>query len=279
MKITLFTIACVGCFVSACFAATVGNSSDMSLPEESLFLKNKAVAEELDLYEVNMNIKASVDVEIVTQRKLKSSVEVSNAKLENQALMFKLSNNFSNVFEPYVKIGTSNFEAKWSQNGHNITVDSDPGFVWGMGAKAKVAEFENQRVKVTLDAQYRISEMDVDKIKIDGDSASYMCENFNIRELALSLIASKKYIFPVGYKDWYIVPYLGATFCNTKADVAFTQPSTGLLYSTYDASDRNPAGMVLGLDIMSSISSAFLWSFELRLINETAFSIGGTMKF
>jgi len=50
-------------------------------------------------------------------------------------------------------------------------------------------------------------------------------------------------------------------------------------YSTYKANNKDLIGIVLGCDILPSLSSWYLFSFELRLINETALSLSGTMKF
>ncbi|MFH1622163.1 MAG: hypothetical protein ABIA97_03485, partial [Candidatus Omnitrophota bacterium] len=99
----------VTCFILSiampCLAATVGGP-DISIPEGSLYLKQKAVNETLDRYEYNWNIKTGVDIEVITSRKLHTSSEVTNAKIEGQNAVLKLSTNFSDAFEPYIKVGT-----------------------------------------------------------------------------------------------------------------------------------------------------------------------------
>ena len=151
---------------SPCLAVTIG-SPDMSIPEDSLFLKQRAVNKELDRYEYNMNVKTGLDIEVVSGEKLNSApADVTNAKLEGQSCIIKFSNNFYNLFEPYIKIGTSNLELKWDQHGSKVKVEADPGFVWGAGLKARIWEFKDYGVKLTMDLQYRETDLDIDKAKI-----------------------------------------------------------------------------------------------------------------
>ena len=160
-------------------------------------------------------------------------------------------------------------------------MDALPGLVLGGGVKAKLWEFASTGIKLTVDGQYKDTQLDFDKAKIDGSTAtaSATSETFNIKEWQISLLASKKFIFPMGMQDCYTVPYIGVTFSDSDVNVHFTQSTSGGLYSTYDASNKNPIGLVIGCDIIPSLTSWYLYSFELRLINETAFSLSGTMKF
>lgn len=266
-------------FAMPLLAATVGGP-DLSVPEQSMFLKEKAVKKALDSY--NTNIKAAFEAEVVTKTKLSpSEPDTSSGELEGQAYMFKLSNNFFDVFEPYIKLGTSNYDVKWVQHGNDVKVETNPGFAWGMGAKAKIWQNGDYGVKLTLDGQFRTTKLNIDKAKIGGSSATAAAtdEYFQINEWQVGLLASKRYIVPLGINDCYIVPYTGMTFTCRNIDVSFTQSSSGLLYSTYIADADNPVGLVFGFDLMPFYLSYYLLNFELRLINETAFTLGGTIKF
>jgi len=269
-------------FASASFAATVGGQADMSVPEASFFLKEKAIEYAMDSYESDVKMKASFDVEFISKKELHASpADDTNARIEGQNANLKFSMNYSNVLEPYIKIGTSNLRVKWEEHNQNIQVDAKPGFVLGGGLKAKLWEFVSTGIKLTMDGQYKDTQLDFDKAKIGGSTstASATNETFNIKEWQISLLASKKFIFPMGIQDCYTVPYMGVTYSDSEVNVEFSQSTTGLLYSTYNASDKNPIGIVIGCDIIPSLSSWYLMSFELRLINETAFSLSGTMKF
>jgi hypothetical protein len=269
-------------FASASFAATVGGPADMTVPEAPFFSKARAIRDTLDSYEAAVNVKAGFDVEFISKKELQAAPsDDTNIKMEGQNVNVKFSMNYSDVLEPYVKIGTSNLRVKWEQHNQNIVVEAQPGFVLGGGLKAKLWEFASTGIKLTMDGQYKDTQLDFDKAKIGGSAstASATNETFNIKEWQISLLASKKFIFPMGMQGCYTVPYIGATYSDSDVKVEFTQSSTGLLYSTYNASNKNPIGFVLGCDIIPSLSSWYLYSFELRLINETAFSLSGTMKF
>ena len=282
MKNIMVIAAIIFGFTGISFALTVGGQAEMSVPEASFFSKERAVSDTLDSYESEMNMKTGFDVEFIVKKELQAApADVTNAKLEGQNMNLKFSMNYSDVLEPYVKIGTSNLRIKWGQNGKNVIVDAKPGFVLGGGIKAKLWQFPATGIKLTLDGQYKDSQLDFDTAKIGGSTSTAFVTNetFYIKEWQISLLASKKFIFPMGMQDCYTVPYMGLTYSDSDVNVHFTQSTTGLLYSTYNAGDKSPIGLVFGCDIIPSLSSWYLYSFELRLINEIAFTLSGTMKF
>jgi len=269
-------------FAAPSFAATVGGQADMSIPEASFFMKADAVEDALDSYESAVDMKAGFDVEFIVKKELEADpADDKNIKIEGQNVDLKYSVNFSNVLEPYIKIGTSNLRVKWEQHDNNVVVEAKPGFVLGGGLKAKLWEFAYTGVKLTMDGQYKNTRLDFDKAKIGGSTstASAINETFDIKEWQITLLASKEFMFPAGIQGCYSVPYAGLTYSDSDVNVEFTQSTSGLLYSTYHAGNKNPIGIVLGCDIVPALYSWYLYSFELRLINETAFSISGTMKF
>jgi len=270
-------------FAGVSFAMTVGGPADMSVPEASFFSKSRAVEYALDDYESAVKMKAGFDVELITKKELKTAADDTKAKIEGQNVNFKFSMNYSNVIElePYVKIGTSNLKVKWQQHGDSVQVDTKPGLVLGGGVKAKLWDFASTGIRLTLDGQYKDTQLDFDTAKINGSTAqaSAINETFDMKEWQISLLASKKFIFPMGMQDCYTVPYFGLTYADSDVNVYFTQSTTDGLYSTYNASNDNVIGVVMGIDIIPSLLDWYLFSFELRLLNETAFTLSGTMKF
>lgn len=265
-----------------CFASTVGGPSDMEVPEASLFLKNQAVKNALDMYEYNLNWKGSANVEVMLDRKLKAvDPDTSSVEMEGSGAIFKFSTSYYNVIEPSFKIGTSQYKIKWKQHGDDASIDTEPGLVWGAGIKTKLWEFAEQGIKLTLDLQFTDSDLAVDAAELDGSASRAGAEDkkFEIRDWQWALLASKKYILPMGQSDIYFIPYAGVTYSLINVEAHFIRSSTDGLYSTYNTSDKNPYGVVLGFDMMPSLTSWYLWTAELRLINETAFTVGGTAKF
>ncbi|MDP8230622.1 MAG: hypothetical protein P9L93_05910 [Candidatus Gorgyraea atricola] len=265
---------------SFALAATVGGP-DMSVPEDSLFLKEQAIKKTLDKFEEEMNIKVGLDMEIVTKRTLSSATDVTDAEMDGYNFILKVSNNYKDMLDSYIKIGTSSLEVEWEQNGDAVKVESNIGLSWGAGLKAKLWELKNYDVDLTMDLQYRHSDLGFDKAKINGSesTASRTNEDFTIDEWQTSLLASKKFIIPLGVNDCYVIPYGGLTYLASDIDVNFMRSTTGQLYSTYNANDENSFGIVLGCDIMPFYLSYYLLNFELRLLNETALTLGGTVKF
>ena len=277
-KSIIMTVISALFFAGASFAATIGGPVDMSVPEASFFSKDRAVEDSLNFYESDVKMKTGFDIEVISKKNLKTASDDSNAKIEGQNFNLKFSANYMNAIEPYVKIGTSNLKVKWEQHGQSIIVEARPGLVLGGGVKAKLWEFASTGIKLTVDGQYKDTQLDFDAAKINGSAATASAtdEIFNIKEWQVSLMASKKFIF---LQDSCFVPYMGVTYSDSEVNVEFTQSTTGGLFSTYEASNKNPIGVVLGCDIAPSLASWYLYSFELRLINETAFSLSGTMKF
>ena len=74
--------------------------------------------------------------------------------------------------------------------------------------------------------------------------------------------------------------YAGVTYADSNVDVSFIDPNSPATdYSLFDANNKKLYGFVLGCDIVPSLGSSFIYSLELRLVDEIALSLGGTMKF
>ncbi|MFH1782516.1 MAG: hypothetical protein ABH848_02755 [Candidatus Omnitrophota bacterium] len=279
MKKIIFVLIILG-LASSSYAMSVGGP-DMSVPEKSLYTKEKAVDAELDKYEFNMNVRTGVEAELIFDRDLDSAeADTTSAKLKGQNYMIKFSNNFYDVIEPYIKIGTSNLKAEWDQFGRSVEIEADPGFMWAMGARAILADIEDYNVKVSLDVQFRSMDTEIDTAELDGASqSSIIGEEFKIDEWQISLMASKKYVVPFSYHDYYAIPYGGITYSLTDIDVSFTDPSNNLLYSLFNADDDREFGLVLGVDVMPSLASWYLFNIEMKFLNEFALTLGSTIKF
>ena len=276
------------------FAATVGNPIDIDIPSRSILLRQQIIDETLDEYEESVVVKTGVDFEVVFNKDLKAPAEVRLGKLnapemEGQWNMAKLGITLFNRVEPYVKLGTSRLEVKWSQGNGSVTdavdvieVETDYGFAWGWGIKGVLFELDDLGLRLTGDAQYRAADLDVDDISRAGSgiSTSNAGAEFDVEEWQFSIALSKKFQLPLRWQDIYIVPYTGLTLSDSVVDVSFrdTGPPSELL-SLFDAGNDSKLGMFLGLDILTDLKSAFLFNIEARFLNEYALSLGATTKF
>ena len=191
--------------------------------------------------------------------------------------MAKLGMTILNRVEPYVKVGTSNLEVKWRHGGADMEVEAN-GFAWGGGLKANILELRG--VRLTIDGQYRTTDSDVSGITINGKSINDTGPVFKIDEWQAGLFLSKKFEIPLKFQSIFLVPYAGVVYSDSNVDVSFKDPNnTGADYTLFDATNQNLCGVVIGCDIVPSLSDVFIYSIELRLADEIALSLGSTMKF
>ncbi len=268
-------------YCSLALAATVGNPLDLDLPNRSAALRQEIIEGALDEAEQVIKIKAGLDLEFVFDKDLDSSSEISKAEISGTYYMAKLGITVFNRIEPFIKVGVSNLESEWMQSGiSKIKVEADDGLAWGFGVKGTIWEWSSLGIRLTGDWQFINTEPDAEEIDRDGTSITDSGADFNIEEWQASLVLSKKYILPLQWQDIYIVPYTGFTFSDSKVDIKFTDPNNpGTDYSLYDANNKNRYGFLIGCDISPSSSSSFIYSMEIRLINELALTLGGTLKF
>lgn len=268
-------------YSSLVLAATVGNPLDLDLPKRSAALRQEIIEGTLDEAEQAIKIKAGLDLEFVFDKDLDSSSEVSKAEMSGTYYMAKLGITLFNRIEPFIKVGTSNLESEWTQNGTSkIKMEAGNGLAWGFGVKGTIWEWSSLGICLTGDWQFINTEADAEEIERDGTPVTDSGADFNIEEWQASLVLSKKYILPLQWQDVYIVPYTGFTFSDSIVDIKFTDPNNpGTDYSLFDANNKNRYGFLMGCDILPSLSNPFIYSIELRLLNEFALTLGGTLKF
>jgi len=268
----------------AAFAATVGNPLDLDVPRVSVVLRQEVIDEALDEYEEVVKIKASLDLELLFNKDLNATHEVSKARLEGQWFMVKLGTTLFNRVEPYIKIGTCRLDVTWTQNNAvDIEVGSELSnysFAWGGGVKGIIWDFDDWGVRLTGDAQYRKTQPDVDKVSVGNIGTIDPNMDFEIEEWQASIILSKKFELPLRQQNIYIVPYTGLSLSDSTVTAKVTNLSNPAQdYTLFDANNDSIYGFILGCDIMPALTSSFIYSVELRLISETALTLGGTMKF
>ena len=278
----LFLILTVLIARGLAFASTVGNPLDLDLPPRSAALREDAVNRSLDDYEQMFKVKAAADLEFLFSKDLNTTSEVKGAEIKGRYFMAKLGVDIFNRFEPYVKFGMSDLEAKWRQNNQfDVEVDADMSFAWGIGLKGIIYEFEDLGLRITGDIQYRMTEPDVSEISYDGNIVNDSGPDFKIEEWQTALVLSKKFELPLKWQSMYLVPYTGLTISDSIVDIDFkdSDNNPGADFSVFDAGNDKRYGFLFGCDIMPSLTSSFIYNFELRLIDEMALSLGGAVKF
>lgn len=260
------------------FAATVGNPLDLDLPQTSAALRQEVIDDTMDEYEQSVKIKTSIDAEFVFGKDLHVNPDLNGAELKGQWYMAKLGMTILNRVEPYIKVGTSNLEVKWKHHSEDMTVGAEYGIAWGGGVKANILELWD--IRLTLDGQYRTTDTDVTEATVGGISSDKGGAVFKVDEWQAGLFLSKKFEVPLKLNSIYVVPYTGVTYADSNVDVSFNNVNspTGD-YSLFDANNKKLYGFVLGCDIVPKFNSSFIYSLELRLLDEIALSLGSTIKF
>lgn len=261
-------------------AATVGNPLDLDLPKRSAALRQEIIGGALDEAEQAIKIKTALDLEFLFDKELHGPSDISKAEMGGTYYMAKLGITVFNRVEPFIKAGISNLDAEWTQHRYNIKVDADSGLAWGFGIKGIIWEFSNLGIRLTGDCQFINTAPDVEEIERDGTSVTHSGADFDIKEWQASLILSKKYILPLQWQDLHIVPYTGFTFSDSTVDVKYSDPDfAGVDFSLFNSDNENNYGFLVGCDIVTDLSSAFIYNMELRLFNEFALTLGGALKF
>lgn len=273
-------VAFITFLTAVSYAAPVGNPLDIDVPERSAFLREQVIDETLDEYEQPVQIKTSLDIEFLIDKELDTSSELSGAQLEGKYYMVKIGATILNKVEPYVKLGLSSLEAKWKHGNDEYSAESNLGFTWGAGLKGIIWEFENIGLRLTGDAQYRSADLDVDECALGGRTVTDPGATFKVDEWQIAFLLSKKFEIPLKLQSIYVVPYTGVKLSDSKVDVNFKDPTNPTAdNSLYFAGNDKKYGFVAGCDIVPSLTGSYMYSIELRLVDETSISLGGAVKF
>ena len=73
---------------------------------------------------------------------------------------------------------------------------------------------------------------------------------------------------PLKWQSVYLVPYTGVTISDSLVDIDFkdSDNAPGHDFSVFDASNDKICGFLFGCDIMPSLTSSFIYNFELKLV-------------
>ncbi len=254
------------------YAAPAGNTSDSKIPYGDGVLKLKNTIG---------SVKLSIDAESIIDRDLESSGTVTDGGLEGEWYLLRVGYPlFEEVLEPYVKIGVSHLEASWKQNGTFTLIKGDNDLAWGIGAKFLAYEIPKNRVKFTIDGQYRFTEPNIDDVTINDPSRTVSASEYSIGEWQISGIVSLE--IPFGQKSRFdksdiysLVPYVGLGYSDCKVTGKFTYGASE--YNIKEPGSDKKVVLITGCDFLTPQNVSV--NVESRLIGETSVSAGGTVKF
>ncbi len=177
----------------------------------------------------------------------------------------------------YGLVGAAEAEQKYKISGKEVEWDTDADLSWGIGGTVVVYEKDveystNKGVmRVGFDGKYRVSDLDVDKVKIDNavyhsSDAAVTEQKFDCDEWQVAA--------GVSFQFNTVSPYAGVKYSDASGEAKATV--SGKSYE-YDFDPKSNFGIFAGVDILAF--DCFTINAEGRFIDETAFSAGATLKF
>ena len=267
MKIS-FLLLIIGALILSAprivFAAPVGNPMDVPTP------RGKGIVEIEQL-----NLKVSFDTDLIFEKDIDASESnVRDAKVEGQWYLAKISVALIDRFEPYVLLGASDIEGEYVgvSSGSKYDIEGDTNFAWGVGSKILIWETEDLGFAVSGAGEYRRTDPGIKEQLVDGVSQDATDRVFEIEEWQFALAVSKE--FKIG-QDIALIPYVGAKYSDSEIKLKYK--TGGTLNDLGGGENADNVGVFVGVDL--SVLESLSINVEGRFIDETAMSIGATVKF
>lgn len=245
------------------YAAPVGNVAKANILKKGLIIKDEAS---------KFGVAIEPEVDIVFDRNLEDQAGDTKYGFYGG----KTGLIFGNRAVLYGICGAANAEQKFRISGREIEWETETDLVWGAGATLIIYEKEiDIREKgiltIGIDGRYRRSDLDTDKIIVDGT-------NYNLPDATISgtKFDSSEWQVALGvsYQMDKLIPYAGVKYSDIRGKAETTISATE--YSR-DFETEHKTGIFAGCDILITDSvSAYA---EGRFIDETALSAGATIRF
>lgn len=236
--------------VSTIYAAPVGNIATPAVLKKGLVIQDQ---------EGQYGIIAASENDITFDRNLKDQ------NSDTQFLFFggKVGVLFMDRFSAYAVLGAGEARQTFKFTGINVTWATDYDFVWAAGGtviayETKLEQMGNGVLRAGLDGRYRQAHLDVD----DPNQAPKY--EFDEWQVALA----------VSYQIDQFIPYVGVKYSDATGDATATL--NGQEYKIDFEGDDN-VGIFVGGDYL--IDDSVMINVEGRFIDETALSLGATIRF
>jgi len=264
MKKLIAIIICFGFVLSvtAAYAAPVGNIATPSTLKKGIIYKDEAA---------QFAVVAGSEVDLTWNQNLKRQDDDTEYYLYDGKIGVLIMDRIM----PYAILGAA--EAKkqtFNIDGTKIKWDTKYDFVWGVGGTAMLYETKlegmgNGTLRIGVDGKYRQSHLKVDKIAINGVEQADTDVTQSKYELEQWQVA-----LAVSYQIDQIIPYVGVKYSDATGEAVTT--ISGTKYKN-DFENEDNVGIFVGGDIL--INDSFTANIEGRFIDETALSLGATLRF
>lgn len=245
-------------------SAPVGNPSFPRLIEEGFFIPNTSP----------VNLRVGYEGDFVGDARLEqfdgSCGRVDDYDQESNCGVVTL--NIFNRIDFYSLFGSSRSNANWrftnEQIAHRVEVETLYDFIWGVGTRGVL--YGTETISLGLGGRYEQVHYDNLWMTVDGMVERTPHSFLHWRAWQLDLDFS--------YKIDLFSPYIGLKYSNVRATVSRSSvPIANNGAGTNQFRNRNPVGLVIGCTLSSG--KYFMLNVEGRLIDESAVTISGDLKF
>ena len=175
-------------------------------------------------------------------------------------------------FMPYAVLGAAKYKIKASDAGTDLTLETKNDFIWAIGGTAmlyetKIEGMGNGTLRIGVDGRYRQFDTNIHKITVEGAT-------FNIGDEIKYKTQEWQVALALSYQIEQVIPYVGVKYSDVRTELK--EKVTGDGYKV-KLKAKNNVGIFVGGDI--AINDSFTANIEGRFIDETALSLGATLRF
>ncbi|MDD5644302.1 MAG: hypothetical protein PHO00_02485 [bacterium] len=281
-RILFLAVVLVVAFSSYTFAGPAGNPSDPTIPHGPGLMGMSA-----DKIGV---LKIGYENDIIFERKLKGNLEerignavdkegIKDTKYKAQYYYGKISYAAFDRVEGFVILGACNgvkIDGKTKTFNDDFTMKYKTDFLWGVGGKILVYEWEDWGIKILATGQYRQTEPKLKELHIDGENVTNELSKKGklvIKDWDAGGAISKE--FQMGEKV-IAVPYIGLKYADS--DIKYNATATGVgARLDLDAESKYKVMPYVGLDLI--VMDCLSLNVEGRFVSDYALSAGLTLRF
>lgn len=259
-SVTLFLLC-----ASSLFAAPVGNPAAPEWIEKGFFIPEDWWG----------SVRIGYEGDFVSDAKLEQYADGYGRVdcYEQETNSGTLTFNIMNRLDLFGVFGSSRVNSDWrfvdaAQNVHRIELETNYDFLWGLGLRGIL--YEEEEICLTMGGRYEQSFAEASWLTSDGVPQPLGQGNLHWREWQIDL--------DVSYQIDIFNPYIGVKYSHARVLLeGFPESISEKGIGSNQFKNRVPIGIFIGCGLSSS--KYFMLNIEGRLIDETAITVSGDIRF
>lgn len=251
-------------FANALLAAPVGNPSAPEWIEKGFFIPEDGWG----------SVRIGYEGDFVSDAKLEQYSEGYGRvdSYEQETNSGTVTCNLWNRLDLFAVLGSSRANADWrfvdpAQNVYRVELETNYDFLWGVGVRGIL--YEDEEICLDMGGRFEQSSCEPSWLASNGVPQPVAHSMLYWREWQIDLDLS--------YQIDIFAPYIGVKYSNVRVELSnFSEPISAKGGSDH-FKNRIPLGIFIGCGLSSS--KYFLLNIEGRLIDETAVTVSGDIRF